>query len=400
MPKKPCLKTPSYRQHKASGQAMVTLGGRDFYLGQYDTKASRSEYDWLIGEWLANGRQLPIADEISSITVVELINAYRKHIRVYYVKNGRPSREQANILLAMKPLKRLYGRTPAVEFGPLALKTVRQSLIDNDNARNYINSNIGRIKRMFKWGVENELVPPNVYQGLQAVAGLRRGRGQARESEPVKPVPDAHVEATKHHVSRQVWAMIELQRLTGMRPGEVVIMRGCSLDMSGKLWEYWPAEHKTEHHDRQRVITLGPQAQTVVREFLKPDLSAYLFSPIEAEKERHTEQRQKRKTRVQPSQVKRAERSRRRAKQNQRKRAPQDHYTVVSYGRAIYRACDLANCEKWHPNQLRHNCATRLRKEFGIEAARVVLGHSSAVVTEIYAEIDKTKAAAVMAKIG
>jgi len=313
MSKKQCFKTPSYRQHKASGQAMVTLNGRDFYLGQYDTKASRSEYDRLIGEWLANGRQPPIADEISSITVVELINAYRKHARIYYVKNGRPTKEQANILLAMKPLKRLYGRTPAVEFGPLALKAVRQSLIDADNARTYINDSIGRIKRMFRWGVENELVPPNVYHGLQAISGLRKGRCGVRESEPVKPVPDAHVDAIRPFVSRPMWAMIELQRLTGMRPGEVVIMRGCDLDMSGKLWQYQPGEHKTEHHERQRVIMLGPRAQAVVRGFLKPDLSAYLFSPIKAVAERHAEQRRNCKTPVQPSQVKRTERSRRRA---------------------------------------------------------------------------------------
>ena len=52
------------------------------------------------------------------------------------------------------------------------------------------------------------------------------------------------------------------------------------------------------------------------------------------------------------------------------------------------------------PNQLRHNAATFLRKEFGIEAARVVLGHSSSAVTEVYAEIDHTKAADIMAKVG
>ncbi len=53
-----------------------------------------------------------------------------------------------------------------------------------------------------------------------------------------------------------------------------------------------------------------------------------------------------------------------------------------------------------YPHQLRHNAATALRKEYGIEAARVVLGHRSALVTEIYAEMDRTKAAEVMERVG
>jgi len=53
------IKAPSYRKHKVSGQAVVTLDGRDFYLGPHGTKASHAEYDRLVAEWLANRRQLP-----------------------------------------------------------------------------------------------------------------------------------------------------------------------------------------------------------------------------------------------------------------------------------------------------------------------------------------------------
>ncbi len=55
---------------------------------------------------------------------------------------------------------------------------------------------------------------------------------------------------------------------------------------------------------------------------------------------------------------------------------------------------------RWHPHQLRHSAATRLRRELGIEAARVVLGHSSAATTEVYAELDRQKAMRAMAEIG
>jgi integrase len=224
------------------------------------------------------------------------------------------------------------------------------------------------------------------------VPGLRRGRADVRESEPVKPVPDAFVDAIRPHVSRQVWAMVELQRLSGMRPGEVVSMRTTDLDTSGKVWAYTPESHKTEHHGRRRLIHLGPRAQAVLRPWLRAVLSAGLFSPAEAMWERKAKMRTSRKTPVQPSQ-----RGRSKAKPA---KTPGDAYTVESYRRAIAYGCQRAGVPKWHPNQLRHSAATQLRKEFGLDVARAVLGHSSPAVTEIYAELDLTKAAEAMERVG
>ena len=230
------------------------------------------------------------------MTVVELVGRYWPFVQTYYVKNGCPTDEQEAIRQALRHVNRLYGRAPAAEFGPLALKAVRQSMIDAGWCRSHINKQVGRVKRMFKWGVENELVPTSLYHGLQAVAGLRKGRSGVRESEPVKPVREAHVEAIHSHVSRQVWAMIQLQRLTGMRPGEAVAMRACDIDMSGDLWEYRPGSHKGEHHDRERIIPLGPRSQGVIRGFLKSDVRAPLFSPADAEAERRAAVHANRKT--------------------------------------------------------------------------------------------------------
>jgi len=42
--------------------------------------------------------------------------------------------------------------------------------------------------------------------------------------------------------------------------------------------------------------------------------------------------------------------------------------------------------DRWHPHQLRHNAATQLRKEYGLEAAQVILGHKTITVTQVYAE--------------
>ncbi len=417
---------PSYRLHKPTGQAVVTLDARDIYLGRHGSNESRSAYDRLIAEWIGNGRHLPAADANGNTTVVELVARYWAHAVAYYLKDGRPTSEQQTIKAALRPVKRLYGHTLAKSFGPTALKAVRQNMVDQGWCRNHVNKQVGRLKTMFRWAVENELIPPSVYHGLVAVSGLRAGRSEVRESEPVRPVLDGNVDAICRFASRQVWVMIELQRFTGMRPGEVTMMRGCDLDTSGKVWTYIPATHKTAHHGHDRVIYLGPRAQAVVKPFLKRDLLAYLFSPTEAEQERHAQLQQRRRTQVQPSQAKRAARARWRAGRGQRQRPPSERYTVASYRRAISRACDKTflhpelskikpakltdeqrvqlvrwrKDHRWHPHQLRHNAATRLRKEYGLDAARVILGHKSPAITEVYAEIDSAKAVEIMARVG
>ena len=75
--------------------------------------------------------------------------------------------------------------------------------------------------------------------------------------------------------------MVRLQLASGMRPGELVIMRACDLNMSGAIWEYVPGTHKTEHHEgvRPRVIMIGPKGQEIIRPFLGLNMSGYLFSP-------------------------------------------------------------------------------------------------------------------------
>jgi len=78
------VRLPSYRLHKPSGQAVVTLGGKDFYLGKWNSKASRQEYDRLIGEWLAGGRVSPPGEETSGLTVAELCLRYWQFAKGYY----------------------------------------------------------------------------------------------------------------------------------------------------------------------------------------------------------------------------------------------------------------------------------------------------------------------------
>ena len=387
------VRVPSYRLHKPSGQAVVTLRGRDVYLGKHGSPESRAEYARVAAEWLSTGTApAPPGEAGPDISVAELILAYLKFADTYYLKNGRPTKEPALLRLSFRALRQLYGHSPARDFGPLAIKAVRKAMLDAKLSRPEINRRVGRIVRAFRWAVENEMVPPSVHHGLKAVSGLKRGRTEAREPAPIGPVPEADVDAIKPHVSRQVWGLIQLQRFTGMRPGEACQIRTGDLDRSGEVWAYTPRDHKTAHHGRKRTIFLGPKAQAVVTPWLREDPDAFLFSPREATEARWAEQRKARRSPIQPSQ-----RDRKKARP---KRAPGECYSVYSYRQAIAVACKKGKGDHWHPHQLRHNAATQLRKEFGLDVARVVLGHSSAAVTEVYAEADNSKAMAAMGQVG
>jgi integrase len=343
---------PKYSLHKATGQARVRLHGRTFYLGEYDSPESRRKYDELIAKWLT-GERLTTPD---ALTISRLCLKYtEEHAKLYYRKNGRQTSEVSAIQASLRPLIRLFGKSKVVDFGPTKLKRVRQEMIDAGVVRTSINRNIGRIRRVFKWGVENELVPVNVHVALTTVAGLRHQRSEAKESQPVTPVPEYEVEAVKPFVSRQVWAMIQIQLATGMRPGEVRLMRMSDIDRTGETWEYRPAEHKTQHHGRKRVIFIGPRGQELIRPFLKADRDRYLFSPAESRKEFDVERRKNRQTPMTPSQ---AARTRKTAPVKE----PGECYSVTSYARAIRNACKKASVPVWTPNRLRHNAATRLRR--------------------------------------
>lgn len=399
---------PKYRKHKASGQAIVTLNGVDHYLGPHGTKTSRLQYDRIVAEWLQAGRRSPQPQVDEGVTVVELCAHFLKHAKAYYVKDGCCTGVVPGFKATIKYLRDWYGRDSVDAFGPLALKAVRQRMIDDNLSRRYINDHIARVKRIFKWGAGEQIVSGATYQSLLAVAGLRKGRSAARETPPVLPVDDAAVDATMPHLPPVVADMVCLQRLTGMRPAEVCIIRPCDVDRSGNVWLYYPHRHKTEHRGRERVVFFGPLAQVLLTPHLTCGDQEYCFRPSESEHQRRRVQHERRLTPLNHGN----------RPGTNRKATPRRQagilYTTASYRRAITRGCDKAfphptlgllraSCltpeqrtelvawqkeNRWAPNQLRHAAATRIRARFGLEAAQIALGHSSADVTQIYAERD------------
>lgn len=400
-------KDPSYRLHKQSGQAVVTLSDglgnrKDVLLGPHGTEESHQEYRRVLAEWNASGRRLlPRAkDAAADLTVSELILAYWQHVETYYRHpDGRPTSEQDNIRQALRPLRRLYGHTQAARFDGLALDALRQHRAEAGYARTRINKDCSRVKAMFKWASARKLVPTAVWHELSAVEGLRRGRSAARETEPVRAVSVEVVEATVPFLTAPLQAMVRLQLLTGMRPSEVCNLRTCDLDVTGKVWVYRPGSDQGEHgahksawRGHRREVLIGPRAQEVLRPWLRLELAECVFQPRDGMAAFRKAQRERRKSPVQPSQ-----RDRGKARP---KRRPGTRYDRRAYSTAIARACERAEVPHWHPNQLRHTAATTLRREAGLDVARTLLGHESKDATLIYAEADLARARAVVEKFG
>lgn len=387
MPKKSSQHTPKFRRHKATNQGYVELNGRIIYLGRFDHPDTQTRYYRVLAEWNANGRQLPVAPE--EITVVEIIAGYLSHVKSYYVReDGTPTSEQTQIRCALAPVKELYGRERAVSFGPKALRTVRDVWLDRGLCRTTVNRYASEVKRLFKWAVSHELIPPAIYQALITVDGLRAGRSSAREPKRVAPIPEAHIQAIQPYVSAPVWAMVQLQLLTAGRPGEVMGLRAVDIDTSGPIWSANVANHKMAYQGRDRVLLFGPKAQFLLRSYMSNrPLNACLFSPKAHFEERSRDARVPRR----PGQPETSRKTERKVR---------DRYDGASYRRAIARACEEAGVPPWNPHRLRHNAATRIRQEFGLDAAQAVLGHASANVTEIYAEISMNRAEKVIGSVG
>jgi len=448
MPRRPT--PPTYRRKAVRGRnyAVVTLTDaatherRDVILGPYGSPESRQRYGRALADWEAAGRRLPppVARgpaPAAGPTVADLCDAYERANADRY----GPS-HWGQVTACTRLFRAMYGSDPVAQVGPNALRIVRAAMVAGDPgaepkprkpwSRRIANRGARLLVAVYKWGVARELVPAAAYHAVQTLEPLRAG--EAPDPEPVRPVADDVVEATCQHMLPVVRAMVRLQAATGMRPGELVEMRTGDLDRTGSVWTYTPAEHKTRHHGHTRTIYIGPRGQAVLKPWLRADPDAFVFQPAEAVAEQRTERHRRRVT--PPNHGNRPGTNQTLAP----KRRPGDRYTVASYRRAIVRAADAADreararaghsrcpackgrgevtkrtpcpeCEgagydggrivpHWHPHQLRHSFGTAVRKDFGIEAARVALGHKHVSISELYAERDMTVGVQVAKAIG
>jgi integrase len=386
---------PKLRQHAPSGRAIVTLNGKDFYLGAYGSAESQARYHELIAKWISNGRQPLDRREIvtasptmspATMTISTLVDAYQRHAEQYH---GAEHSETYAIKRLVKMLVKHFGGTLANDFGPSKLRLIREQLDDGKRTRHGVNRDAHRIKRIFKWAASEELVAVAVHQTLQTLAPLKRGKCKAPESKAVKPVPAAWVAAIKPHVTTTIWDIVQLQRLCGCRGGELLKLRPIDIDTTGDIWIAELTDHKTAGHGHIRRLYFGPKAQAILTPRLaNKAVDAYLFSPRESNAEaKQRGAKIMRRIGQKPNKKKTA-------------RVMRDTYDHNSYRKAIQRGCEKAGCPVWHPHQLRHSAATEWRKQYGPDQALVMLGDKTNRMSDIYMERDEQVALKIAGEVG
>lgn len=408
-PSKP-RRVPQYRYHKPSGCGVVRLNGRDYYLGRHGTNESIVAYDALIARWLAGGRK-PLDDgthepterssdqvkteaSSSNPTIVQVIAKFYEYLEQTYPNHAERGSVPSSFKMPLSILRQQFGRERAADFGPKKLKVVRQVFIDRGWVRHKVNSHVNRVRRAFRWATSEELIPPSVYQALAAVENLKPGTA-ARESKKVEPVTRQHIEAAVSHLAPTLADMTRLLWILGCRPGELFQMRPLDIDRTGEVWIYRPRSHKTSGRGKSRFIAIGPSGQNILSRYLERNPDLHCFRPLEVETARRAKAHSERQVPLSCG-----NRPGKRSGPRQSPRRYRDHYTKDTYRRAIERACKKAGIPAWTPYQLRHTRATEVRARFGLDAVQTVLGHSNAKTSEIYAELDLSKAVTIAKEIG
>ncbi len=378
---------PGYRYH-VSGQAVVTFCSKNFYLGEYDSPDSKAKYYALLAEYNANGKvSAPEGDEHQAdapITVRCVTAEFREHINTRYTNNPNEKARFGNLCTLLEDE---YGDVPVDQFGPRKLSEIRDLFVSSGNCRKYVNQQTRNIVRIFKYGVSRELSRPELLVSLESLEPLRYGQTAAKESKVVKAVDIETVRLTARLLSPTLKAMIRVQVSTGMRPGEMCMIRPCDIEQRADgIWVYRPESHKTKHRGKIKEVPIVGDAKLALKPFLDRADDAYCFS---AKESRQWYRGQRTAGRTTPTSC--GDKVGTKRKTNP-KRQPGNKFNKDSYRRAIQRAAEKAGTDHWFPYQLRHTAAAVVREALGVEAAQALLGHSRPSMTEHYAKVSLNKA--------
>tara|TARA_R110002126_G_scaffold66038_2_gene167937 strand:- start:3663 stop:4973 length:1311 start_codon:yes stop_codon:yes gene_type:complete len=384
---RPKTELPKLRRHRAKNQAYFRFRNRQHYCGTWGTSDAKTTFRRKLTEIVLpalglDGMGPPEAPTTlpSALLIEDLAADYIQYVERRYAP---PSKEPQSIWYAVKALLDLYGNVRITEFRPRSLQAVRNTLVRSGLTRTTVNRRLYYIRRMFQWGVGQEMVPSTVSHALGSVESLRAGELGVREGEPVQSATIEQVQAILPHLSKQVVAMVCVQWLTGMRPGEVCIMRKADLHDHGGHWYYRPQQHKNLHRGKDREVEILPEVMSFLTPFLLRPPDAYLFDPREADAEFRAEKGRRRRSKTPPSQQARHERARRNSRSLIGPR-----YTTASYGRAIKRACKRAQLtasgNAFTPHMIRHAATTLAAVEAGMIQASKAMGHATIKTTERY----------------
>lgn len=344
------MRIAAIRRH-ATGQWMVKLSGKCYYLGTDKIEAQR-KYRELIVEHYGPSKVITSgASGTPSVTVEKLINDFIAH-RLQTCDPKYKTITEENYKQVKRHLLELYSNLLAEDFGPKAYKTVREQMAAV-KGRNYgyINKLCSRMKAAWKWGVSEELVSESSYRRLCTVPDLQAGELGLPDVREVLPVDRKLFDATLPYLSETMADLVRLLWLTGARPSELVGLTPAEIMKDGDHMVYRPKSHKTKKRNKLRAIVFGEESVVILKKYWPKKDHERFFSMYSSS-------------------------------------------GVIR--KAIARACVRANLPKWHPYQIRHAALTRIVIEHGKDVAKAVGGHAKAITTDRYdhAAVELAKRAA------
>lgn len=354
--------TSSWRD--AKGRPHSRRFGR---VGEVSKREAHAKYRaFIVNEF----PKLVAADEIK-YSVQNLCDDWIDTLDTRYIVEGKRTASANKVKVALESFAALYGDQEADSIDAGKVAAWLESYIGERRAKGgkgkrggktkeTVNTALTYIKRMFKWG--------HTYRGLSATAtgsvvlveNIRSDHPALTIPEPIPAVPFATVEATLKRCPQVIRDMVMLQWWSGMRPGEVLMVRGCDLKHEeGGLMTYRPRRHKNTWRGKIRIVALGPKAVAILEKHITKNLDARLFL-----------------------------------------RPDGRSWDTQAYRREIRKAAALAEVKAWKPNQLRHSAATRVAESFGAEDVQHMLGHANLRQQEVYVERSVKKALRLAKEVG
>ena len=393
---------PKLCRRKNNDTAYTTFNGKRYYLGKWGADSTIAKYNAILADWRLSRKKPVNIVEDRNYRLEELLGAFMEDYLAKPVKSDLNAYK-----LVIDALRLYFPYKLADDFRPTDLETLRTYFSAKQErangqtyyrSRTYINKLIGYVRSIFSWGVGKSIVRFETYQALRFVRPLRKGSTNVPETRKRTVVSDHDLKGVMEYLQPIYRDIIQLLRITGMRPKELCSLRIRDLDRSGDIWIYHPKNHKTEWKGKDRVIAFGERSQSVLKRHLtgrKP--TEYIFSPKRVMTERWQIQAQNRKSKVSPYQQARAEW--RKPKKYARFSPSLETNTIAN---RLREACKRALSDKkisraWTLYELRHTAITEVRLKAGVESAQHFAGHST-IATQDYYDHSATIAVIELAK--
>ena len=174
----PKLKNQFPKMYRDRNQAISKHNGKRIYHGVWGSPEAEKSYKRFIAV-LLESPTLPVRmGGDSDVLVSELADGFLEHIE--------PQMDKIDYLhfkYAVAYLIETYGEIAVNDFSPKKLKVVRSQMVKAGTlCRRMINRYVGNIRRIFTWGVGEEIVQSPVSDALKAVKDLRKGKEVKRRS--------------------------------------------------------------------------------------------------------------------------------------------------------------------------------------------------------------------------